>query len=223
MSVNNLGFCIVRDALPLSVVQLLQTQFEMVRYLNPAADINRGDGAVPNSFSFYASFPSESLLVTMQSAIEQIVDVPLLMSFSYFRIMYTGAFLPLHRDRPNCEYSATICIEEDVDYPYPIFMKDLSGVVHEVFLSPGDMAVYKGCEVQHWRLPYQGQRHIQTFVHYVDANGPYREFELDKRTGILMPPADVHRTNAEPVSFDVADLPDVNIDRVVHKRESINN
>ena len=37
-------------------------------------------------------------------------------------------------------------------------------------LKPGDAVIYKGCDVKHWREPYEGDYHIQTF-HYVDANG----------------------------------------------------
>jgi hypothetical protein len=44
--------------------------------------------------------------------------------------------------------------------------------------------VYRGCEVEHWREEFrapQGSYHVQVFLHYVDANGPYSEFKFDKR------------------------------------------
>jgi hypothetical protein len=36
-------------------------------------------------------------------------------------------------------------------------------------------------EVEHWRLPYDGEEQMQAFLHYVDADGPYKDWALDKR------------------------------------------
>lgn len=48
----------------------------------------------------------------------------------------------------------------------------------------GDICVYKGCEVFHWRTPLQGDDktyHHQLFLHYVNANGNYLQFAYDNR------------------------------------------
>jgi hypothetical protein len=39
--------------------------------------------------------------------------------------------------------------------------------------KPGDAVIYLGCEDNHiWRENFEGDFHLQTFLHYVDKNGP---------------------------------------------------
>jgi hypothetical protein len=71
---------------------------------------------------------------------------------------------------------------DDTAYNWPIFMAGSS-----IIMKPGDMAIYKGCEVEHWREsfnPPADQWHVQGFFHYVDANGPYASYKYDGRTSI---------------------------------------
>jgi hypothetical protein len=65
---------------------------------------------------------------------------------------------------------------------------------NEVNLSPGDLVIYRGCDLSHWRKPFEYPTevwHVQGFFHYVDANGPYTEFKYDKRNSI----GEVTKTN----------------------------
>ena len=64
--------------------------------------------------------------------------------------------------------------------PWPIFMED-----QPVDLNPGDACIYLGCDLKHWRKPFQGDWHLQTFLHYVDQNGPYAEYKFDKQESII--------------------------------------
>jgi hypothetical protein len=50
-----------------------------------------------------------------------------------------------------------------------------------VYLEPGEAAAYLGCEVEHWREEFTGDWQAQTFLHYVDKNGPNKEWVKDKR------------------------------------------
>ena len=50
-------------------------------------------------------------------------------------------------------------------------------------MSPGDIVIYKGCEVDHGRpIPFEGFWHSQMFLHYVDRNGKYTSWKYDKET-----------------------------------------
>jgi PKHD-type hydroxylase len=49
----------------------------------------------------------------------------------------------------------------------------------EIIQSVGDGALYQGCDVYHWRKPFKGEEYIQVFLHYVDANGPYKDHVYD--------------------------------------------
>ena len=58
-----------------------------------------------------------------------------------------------------------------------------------VYLNPGDMIVYRGEDIEHWREKFQGTRHAQVFLHYNDVNGPYGTNNLfDGRMSLAVPP-----------------------------------
>jgi len=92
-----------------------------------------------------------------------------------------------HKDRPSCEISTTVCfgwhIEGDPNSTsWPIYMEG-----EKIIMSPGDVVIYRGCDLEHWRDEFkapEGSWHVQGFFHYVDANGPYADYKLDKRSRI---------------------------------------
>jgi len=48
-------------------------------------------------------------------------------------------------------------------------------------LSPGDGVIYKGTEIPHWRNEFTGDYYSQVFLHYVKADGKYKDNYRDKR------------------------------------------
>ena len=63
---------------------------------------------------------------------------------------------------------------------------DSKGV--EVKLKPGDMLMYRGCELEHWRDAFEGSDCGQVFLHYNDANGKdAKTNKFDKRPIIGLP------------------------------------
>ncbi len=176
------GFEVVKDAVNAQTLELLKIQFRMMKDNSDfAEDCSLGDGQVPNSFGWYGAYCFESLMLLLQKDVEKIIQKKLLPCYSYARIMQKGAIMEKHKDRPSCEYSATICISQDKKYPYPIFIEDYSGKVHEIVLQPGSMLVYNGTELSHWREKYKGKEHIQAFIHFVNSRGKYKDFKFDKR------------------------------------------
>ena len=73
--------------------------------------------------------------------------------------------LAKHKDRFSCEVSTTLHLGGD---PWPIFLKSKKKI-HKVNLNKGDMLVYKGVLLEHWREPFEGKHHAQVFLHYNDA------------------------------------------------------
>jgi len=134
-----------------------------------------GDEQSPISFAFYSEVICDSLAVTLLPLIEEQTGLQLFPTYTYGRIYWKGSTLEKHTDRPSCQYSVTLCIDMD-SKPWPIFMNG-----KKILLNAGDIAIYKGCEVEHWREPYTGNQQIQLFLHYVDANGIYKDFKFDKR------------------------------------------
>ena len=105
---------------------------------------------------------------------EECTGMKLYPTYTYHRIYKTGAILNPHIDRPACEISSSLCIGYEGDYNWPLWLKDKNGQNKEYILEPGDMLVYRGCEIEHWREPYiKGVLHCAGFLHYVDQNGPY--------------------------------------------------
>ena len=72
------------------------------------------------------------------------------------------------------------------DYKWPMWVQDKQGKEVPVSLEPGDMIIYRGCDVYHWREPYLGLNHAQVFLHYNDLAGPYRK-QYDGRPILAIP------------------------------------
>ena len=191
------GFYVYENAISEDTLKLLKTQFEMlmnvsaykdgIKELNYKTITKYSDKQVPHSFPQYGHHAFESLMLVIQPKVEEVTGLTLYPCYTYARAMYEGAIMLKHKDRPSCQYSVTMCIDEDKDCEYPIYMENYAGEVNEVYLAPGDMIVYNGTELNHWRERYTGKRQIQAFLHYVDANGQYAEYKFDKRPmlGIL--------------------------------------
>jgi len=188
MSFKKNGYAVKKNVLNKQTLNLLASQFEILKdceyFFNNIDKSNASyfdDELVCNAFSWYGNYAFESLLLVLQKDIEKITGKKLFPCYSYARIMYKGANMPRHIDRPSCEYSVSVCIKEDKNNPYPIFMENLSKEVNEIYLNPGDILVYQGTKLYHWRENYKGNGQIQAFLHYVDSLGDFKNFKNDQR------------------------------------------
>jgi len=137
------------------------------------------DYQCPKSDAVYGAPLFDKLLHDFSNPIGEVVGRKLIPTYSYARIYRPGEILKKHTDRESCEISATLTLGYDGKYNWPIYFDDEKEI--EVIIEPGELAVYKGCEVTHWRKPFLGNWHAQVFLHYVDADGPYKDFAYDKR------------------------------------------
>lgn len=184
MSFKSDGFEVVRNVIEPQLLEHLKTEFEMIRAVSffifgEKNQYSFGDGQSPNSFSIYSATCFESLSLILNQKMNEIVDLKLFPTYTYARIYYKDAILKPHTDRPSCEYSTTICIDSTDLWDF--YIKDRIGKEHILKLNPGDMCVYSGCELEHRREPYEGTQQIQCFLHYVNSNGPYKDYKFDKR------------------------------------------
>lgn len=133
------------------------------------------------SFGRYADPLGESVLSAILPKVCQLTGLDLLPTYSYSRMYLSGGILDRHIDRPSCEVSGTLALGSDA--PWPIWI-DVGGDVREVQLQPGDLLVYRGCELPHWRdrCPARYSAHI--FLHFVEAGGPYAHLLYDERSGL---------------------------------------
>lgn len=180
-------FKVIRNAIPDHMCKFIENEFEIIikaqNYLKNTKELDYafGDSQIPKSFSVYASSFGESLLLFLQPLIENETGNKILPCYSYARKYYRGAKMEKHKDRPSCEISATLCISLNGE-PWPIYFQPDNKEKVKILLNPGDLIIYRGCDVEHWRKKFkQGDSMIQIFVHYVNAEGPYRDFIFDKR------------------------------------------
>ena len=156
---------------------------------------NFNDQQVPNSYAKYGDRLMETLLVKTIDVMQKKTGLKLVPTYSYTRLYKHGNILKRHKDRPSCEISTTLCLGGD---HWPIYLDPTGGDyvideyknIHkpgapkgvEVNLKPGDMLIYSGCELEHWREPFQGNMCGQVFLHYNHADGQFAKTNLyDKR------------------------------------------
>ena len=130
------------------------------------------DRQVLGAYSCYGDIMMEMLLVNMHALMEKNTGLRLQPNYSYARIYKTGHVLERHKDRLSCEISTTLNLGGD---PWPIYLEPsgregMNGL--KVDLNPGDMLIYRGMDLEHWREPFQGSECIQVFLHYNDVNNP---------------------------------------------------
>ena len=160
-----------------------------------------GDTQIPNTFSCYADHAMETLLMKVLPKMQQETGLQLVPTYSYARVYKKGDKLRRHSDRPSCEISCTLNLGGD---SWPIFIDgtgaksviDEDREIHKpnapegtkVLLEVGDMLVYSGCELEHWREPFEGEVCGQVFLHYNHVNGPFADKNrFDKRPMLGIP------------------------------------
>ena len=145
---------------------------------------NWNDGQSKNAFCCYADPAMEVLLQECKSILEKKTKVKLLETYSYARIYQKGSELEKHTDRASCAISCTMNLGGDL---WPIFLKDKKGKTHKVNLKQGDLLIYKGCELEHWREEFTGDNCTQVFLHYVEDNIENKKLKWDTRPGLGLP------------------------------------
>jgi len=136
--------------------------------------------AFAHSLGRYADAFSESLMIELQPRLEAATGIELLPCYSYLRIYERGGRLPKHTDRDSCEISTTLTIGYDADALWPICI-EADGEEKAIALDAGDLMIYRGAEIPHWREDPDLEYWVQVFLHYVDANGRFTDQRFDGR------------------------------------------
>jgi|TARA_R110002020_G_scaffold233818_1_gene445696 hypothetical protein len=157
------------------------------------------DKQIPNTYSHYADLVMEALLEKVRPRMEKETKLKLIPTYSYARIYKKGDILKRHKDRFSCEISTTLFLGGD---PWDIYLEPHKNVGKppegpyvptinkgiKVTLKPGDMLIYSGCELEHWREAFQGNNCVQVFLHYNQINSPGAiENRFDKRPFLGLP------------------------------------
>tara|TARA_R110000765_G_C18640602_1_gene574185 strand:+ start:19 stop:654 length:636 start_codon:yes stop_codon:yes gene_type:complete len=124
------------------------------------------DEQVPNTYSHYSDIAMETLLKQVKPIMEKNTGLKLSETYSYARIYKKGDMLARHKDRYSCEISTTLNLGGG---EWPIYL-DPTGKTGQagikLSLKPGDMLIYSGCELEHWREKFESEDCGQVFLHY---------------------------------------------------------
>ena len=193
-------YVIIRQAINKDLALFLYNYFYMkkqvldtclkVKYISPYETLlgHYGDSQIPNSYTSYSDIAMETLMLKCQPVMEKNTGLKLYPAYSYARIYKKGDDLKRHKDRFSCEISTTMNLGGD---EWPIYLepsgeRGKKGI--KVDLKPGDMLVYKGVELEHWREKFKGKDCVQVFLHYNNRKTPgAKDNMFDKRPHLGLP------------------------------------
>jgi len=146
------------------------------------------DEQVPNTYCHYADIVMETLLERVRPKIEKETKLKLIPTYSFARLYKTGDILKRHKDRFSCEISATMFLGGE---PWELYIES-SGQENKkgikIVQKPGDILIYSGCELEHWREAFKGKNCCQVFLHYNKAGSTQaKENKFDRREFLGLP------------------------------------
>jgi hypothetical protein len=212
MSFQKNKYVVIKEAVPKQIAEFVYNYFLMKRQVTKTLFDSRyisqfssewgtwADEQVPNTYSHYADVAMETLLIRTLPVMEKYTKLKLNPTYSYARIYKCGDVLARHKDRLSCEISTTLNLGGD---PWPIYLEPKKNVGIpdgkkitvssnnkgvRVNLKPGDMLVYRGQELEHWREEFQGDNCAQVFLHYNDKKNKEADTNIyDKRIHLGLP------------------------------------
>lgn len=159
------------------------------------------DHQMKDCYVHYGDIACETLLAKLKPIFEKEAETKLVENYTYGRVYNKGKKLERHKDRMSCEISATLNLGGD---PWPIYLEpnhlkgfiDLKNKYHseytkgvEIILKPGDLLMYRGCDLEHWRDVFKGKMCNQVFLHYNNIETSKKlNVKFDGRESLGLPP-----------------------------------
>jgi len=195
-------YCIIRQAISKDLAAFVANYFSMKkqvydtcrqrRFISPyetlLGEYEGPDGQIPHTYSSYSDIAMETLMLKCQPIMEKTTGLKLNPAYSFARIYKNGDVLKRHKDRFSCELSGTMFLGGDKwdIYLDPTGKEGGKGI--KVSQNPGDILIYSGCELEHWREPFMGEYCVQVFLHYNKFNSKgAEENKFDKRPHLGLP------------------------------------
>ena len=170
------GYCILRSVLSPREAELISS-YALLQCVYPdyylAEPLTQSQGR-------YCDAMGETLLIKLHGLMQQVAAAALEPCYSYLRIYRPGAVLEKHIDRDSCEVSASMTLGFQAQRNWPLWLED-AGQSRALELAPGDLLLYRGADLPHWRERFDGQFWVQLFLHYVRSNGRFAGHRFDGR------------------------------------------
>ena len=195
-------YVVIKQAIPKELATFVANYFSMkkqvydtsrqTRFISPyetlLGEYEGADGQIPHTYCNYSDIAMETLMLKCQPVMEKITGLKLTPAYTFARIYKHGDVLKRHKGRFSCEISTTMNLAGDpwAIYLEPSGQEGKKGI--KVDLKPGDMLVYRGCELEHWRNKFKGKECIQVFLDYNNKNTPgAKENMFDRRPHLGLP------------------------------------
>jgi len=171
--VPSLGVGFSKSKLDSTLLERLQQQLEVnVQKFRSEKESNfiktENSRAYPSLLHYDDEF-NQQLMRDLLPAHEEWSGVRLNPAICYgIRVYQNGSYLLSHSDRSETHIvSSTICVDSDLNKPWPLYVEDDEGKAHEVDMQPGDMVFFEGARLVHGRpYPMDGSFFASMFVHY---------------------------------------------------------
>jgi hypothetical protein len=169
------GYCAIRGLIhPFHLASLRRYYRRLLR----TGGMTLGDCGSPRRFVAHNDGVARFFHRQLASTIAAVAGVPVKPSYVYVTSYQSGAELPPHSDRAQCEYSITLLVdftpEPDDLSPWPLHLSAADGRV-TVWLGIGDGLLYRGRQLSHHRdRLLDGMTSTSILFHYVaqDFAGP---------------------------------------------------
>jgi len=172
--------------------EYLKHRKEVFKYLNNIKYISpfnltygtMKDAQIPNTYAHYGDMTLDNLLPHIKNKIEKEINLKLVENYTYARLYKKYDTLVKHIDRNSCEISGTLRLGGE---PWAFYLKNKKRKTIKVDLNLGDILIYKGCELEHWRDPFEGTLCAQVFLHYNQLNEETKKLKFDGRAMLGVP------------------------------------
>ena len=137
-----------------------------------------------NTFCLYGDLVFDTLLYNSTKKISELTGMELFPTYTFGRIYNKGDILERHTDRPACEVSLTLNLGGD---PWAIYLDPTGGTNKKgkkIILEPGDILLYKGNELEHWRNKFTGNICAQIFLHYTSNKFKHKMYDTRPMLGL---------------------------------------
>lgn len=185
---------------------------------------NSPKNSLYKSHGCYCFPPAVALHRWLRDNLRDVLSLQLTETYSYTRKYERGAYLKSHTDRPSCEISATVCLDYKTDdnTPWKIWVQNDRNYVDEmndqqaiyektqalpqkqrtgvsVALEVGDVLLYQGPNIPHWRDYLLGDYSYHMFLHFIQRDTNMKNMK-EYRTPVSTTAAGAYKVH--PLDYD---------------------
>ncbi len=181
------NYIIINNVLSQEICQLLANYANFKASIKP----NVKKDKLHNVHREYGDCIMDMLLQQFTPLIEQETGMALWPTLSFYYTYKNGHQLAKHKDRSSCQIVAGLCIGADKKFhenhgSWSLIL-NIDGKDEAINLDFGDLVIFKGSEIEHWRESFTGVWFVSAIFAYVDKNGPFAFQKFDQRKLLGLP------------------------------------